>query len=214
MRRSKKGQWFVLAVLVLPLLSFGILRIKDTFFPTLSYYGDNFLESAKAKAIRIGPFHFMNQDGKETDSSFTSGKVWVACYFFTRCPSICPRMITGMGDVQTKYKDDDRLRMVSFTVDPMHDTPPVLHQYATERDIDSRQWRLLTGEKKDLYRFAREDLKLDASDGDGGPTDFIHSDRLVLIDRDNYVRGYYDGTEPAEVRQLMRDIDKLLNTNH
>ena len=176
----------------------------------MPYYGNDFTQIDKGNARKVASFEFANQEGQTITGDFVEGKVWVACYFFTTCPTICPRMITGMGNIQQKFASEDRLKLVSFTVDPKNDTPEVLQKYAKDRDIDTWQWNLLTGDKKDLYRYARKELTLMATDGDGGPQDFIHSDRLVLLDQNNYIRGYYDGTETSEVNQLITDIKKLL----
>jgi protein SCO1/2 len=138
------------------------------------------------------------------------GKVWVACYFFTTCPTICPKMISGMKEVANVYTLNEQFGMISFTVDPVQDTPEKLKAYALARNLPTHQWHLATGRKTDLYRFARKGLMVVATDGDGGPGDFIHSDKLVLIDQESRIRGYYDGTEPSEVKQLTRDVAKLL----
>ena len=201
---------FIMFVICVPLLAFALVRYAEFNNSTLPFYGDNFTEVTASEAKKVNAFDFINQDGKHFNNAALNSKVWVACFFFTTCPSICPKMISGMGDIQKSYYNDVRLRMVSFTVDPYHDTPGVLKQYARLRNINTRQWNLVTGKKPDLYRYARKELKLMATDGDGGPTDFIHSDRLVLIDQNNYIRGYYDGTEPSEVKKLTDDIRKLL----
>jgi protein SCO1/2 len=98
----------------------------------------------------------------------------------------------------------------SFTVDPLRDSVGRLKVYADKHGIKS-DWHLLTGDKISLYKFARTDLLIDATDGDGGPADFIHSDQLVLIDPLKQIRGYYNGTEESEVNRLIRDINKLEN---
>lgn len=213
MKKNKLVIWFVVLVLVVPIVAFGLLRYSESHFKNLPYYGDSYQEQDRTKAYQVSSFRFTNQDGKETTGDFTSGKIWVVCYFFTRCPSICPKMISGMGDVQEKFKNEEALKMVSFTVDPEHDTPEILNNYAHSKGINTKQWKLVTGTKQDLYRYARRELKLVATDGDGGPGDFIHSDRLVLLDKQNHIRGYYDGTAPSEVKQLIRDIERLLTTN-
>lgn len=202
--------WFVTLVICVPLLAFTLVNYVESNSKSLPYYGENFVEIKKSEDRKVGDFEFTNQDGLTQVSTFVKGKVWIACYFFTTCPTICPRMIAGMGDIQREFSDEDQLRMVSFTVDPDKDTPEVLKQYASIRNINTAKWNLLTGNKKDLYKYARKELTLLATDGDGGPQDFIHSDRLVLIDQDNLIRGYYDGTESTEVKQLIKDIRKLI----
>lgn len=118
-------------------------------------------------------------------------------------------MMADMRAVQIAFSGDDRVRIVSLTVNPEQDTPAQLKAYAVKRRIDLRQWQLGTGDKKALYRFARKGLGIAATDGDGGPNDFIHSDRFVLVDQDGHIRGYYDGTSPAEVGELVKDIRRL-----
>jgi protein SCO1/2 len=208
--RRKIYFWFVTLVISLPLLAFSFVRYIESNNQSLPFYGENVNEKSAEEAKKVNSFQFTNQDGNTLDGKFVEGKVWVACYFFTTCSTICPKMIAGMGDIQRNFSNEDRLRMVAFTVDPVNDTPEVLKEYATTRNINTKQWSLLTGNKKELYRYARKELALLATDGDGGPQDFIHSDRLVLIDQNNFIRGYYDGTEPAEVKQLIIDIKKLL----
>lgn len=202
--------WFVVLVTAVPVLAFTVVRFIESNNQNLPYFSDNYIQVKAEEAKPIHHFEFTNQDGKPVDATFVEGKVWVACYFFTTCPSICPRMISGMAEIQQVYSNNDQLRMVSFTVDPTRDTPQVLAEYAKSRKINTRQWNLVTGDKKELYRYARKELTLLATDGDGGPQDFIHSDRLVLIDQNRYIRGYYDGTEPGDVKQLNLDIRKLL----
>ena len=114
-----------------------------------------------------------------------------------------------MQTVQSAFKGDDNVKIISLTVNPEEDTPKQLKEYALKRKIDLRKWQLGTGNKRDLYRFARNGLFITATDGDGGPNDFIHSDKFVLIDRNDHIRGYYDGTSPAEVAQLIKDIRRL-----
>lgn len=202
--------WFVSLVICVPLLAFALVRYVESNNRSLPYYGENFTEIKENEARKVGAFEFTNQDGKMLTSKFVEGKIWVACYFFTTCPTICPKMIAGMGDIQQAFPDEDQIKMVSFTVDPDKDTPELLKHYANIRNINTSQWNLVTGTKKDLYKYARKELTLMATDGDGGPQDFIHSDRLVLVDQNNLIRGYYDGTEPNEVKQLITDIKKLI----
>jgi protein SCO1 len=138
------------------------------------------------------------------------GKVWVADFFFTRCPTICPVMTNNLQDVQEAFLGNENLKILSFTCDPEYDRPEQLSNYAAAFAADTKQWQFVTGEKSSLYRFARNELSITATDGDGGETDFIHEQYLVLVDKDGFIRGFYDGTKPYEVKLLIRDIKKLL----
>lgn len=201
---------FIIAVIGVPLIAFTLVRYIESNFSGLPYYAEDFSKINKDQAKKVEPFNLVNQEGDTITGDFVEGKVWIACYFFTTCPGICPIMIDGMREIQQEFLKEENLRLVSFTVNPEIDSPEVLKHYAHNRNVNTKQWNFVTGEKRELYRYARKELNLTATDGDGGLQDFIHSDRLVLIDQENYIRGYYDGTETAEVRQLASDITKLL----
>lgn len=150
-----------------------------------------------------------DQDGRTVLLPGFRGKILVAHFFFSRCPASCPKMMQHMRLLQQTFGEDPRLELLSLTVDPGYDTPPVLANYARKYGVDSTSWLLLTGDKKQLYRIARTDLHVTASDGDGGPEDFIHSDQMVLVDPKGNIRGYYTGTADREVNKLINDIKIL-----
>lgn len=211
MKISRKG-WilFISISLLLPILAYAAYRWVDNNLNKLPYYAQNYTVRSIPPYFTVPAYSFLNQDSVMVNNSFTDNKIWVAHYFFTTCPSICPKMMNGMGDVAQAFKNNNDVKLVSFTVDPVKDVPSVLKTYADLRHINASQWQLLTGEKKPLYAFARKGLFIVATDGDGGPGDFIHSEKLVLIDRENHIRGYYDGTEPSDIQLLINDINRLL----
>ncbi|MDX1653057.1 MAG: SCO family protein [Brumimicrobium sp.] len=164
---------------------------------------------------RIGEFEFLNQNNKPISLKDVKGKVFVAEYFFTTCKSICPKMTEQMTRVQKKFRGNDDVKILSFTVDPDHDTVEVLRTYATKYNAKDGQWHFLTGNKKDLYDLARNSFFVlkpaeAANLGDAG-SDFIHTNNFVLVDQELRIRGYYDGTSISEVNTLMEDIKILLN---
>ncbi len=214
MKLSKKG-WLLFTgiALVVPVVFFAGFSWYNT-VKRLPYYGPAFALQEQEPYYRVSDFAFVNQDGRELTDQFIEGKVWVIHYFFVSCPSICPRMMNGLISVQEAYRGNPEVRLISVTVDPGHDTPEVLKSYADAKHVDTAQWQLLTGSKEDLYRYARNVLSIVATKGDGGPGDFIHSEKLVLIDRSRHIRGYYDGTEQSEIRHLIRDIDRLTKQNN
>lgn len=142
------------------------------------------------------------------------GKVWVTNFFFTTCRSICPVMQENMVEVQKVFAGNPRVRIVSFTVDPERDTPEVLRAYAQRKGAIPGQWTFVTGEKKAIYRLARQGFKLAAEDVpeeiQGTRHDFIHSEKFVLVDSQGRIRGYYSGLDMEQVRQLIDDIRYLL----
>ena len=166
---------------------------------------------------RIGEFSLQNQAGEMITLDHVKGKVFVVEYFFTTCQSICPKMTAQMTRVQKEFKGNDEFKILSFTVDPKHDTVEVMKTYAEKHNAIKGQWHFLTGSKKELYHLARnsffvlkpaETPKL----GDAG-SDFIHTNNFVLVDQQLRIRGYYDGTSITEVNELMEDIQILLNEN-
>jgi protein SCO1 len=189
---------FVIVVIVVPLSVFGITQWYETHVQRLPVLGpENHI---------ISSFHFKDQTGHFVDNQMWKGKIVVADFFFTSCPAVCPKVVYQLKRVQA-YAGKNII-ISSFTVDPERDSVGKLKNYADYMGIGSN-WHLLTGEKMALYRFARKDLMIVATDGDGGPADFIHSENLVLIDPMGKIRGYYKGTEETEVNSLIHDIDKL-----
>jgi len=200
------------------ILGFGGFQLWSWYEDTvdLPYFGKKKefaanLRQAKVKGFEpVADFSFINQDSLAIKNDAIIGKVWVADFFFTRCPSICPQMTNNLQLVQEAFAGQEDLQILSFTCDPEHDRPRELRDYAASFDANPDAWQFITGEKDQLYRFARKQLFITATDGDGGETDFIHEQYLVLIDKDGYIRGYYDGTEVYEVKILINDIKKIL----
>jgi protein SCO1/2 len=208
----KNKVWFLffIGVIAIPLLAFSAVRWYDNNMATLPYYYQGTsVESENVKHFTVPDFAFVNQDSSALNSHFIKGKVWVINYFFTSCPTICPKMMANMQSIQKAFSKDDRVRLISLTVDPDHDTPAKLKRYSTLKHIDVLQWRLGTGSKEELYGFARHGLFITTTDGDGGVGDFIHSEKIILVDRQNHIRGYYDGTDADDVNQLIKDIARL-----
>ena len=161
------------------------------------------------KDHRIGDFKLINHRDSIATIKDWENKIVVADFFFTRCPSICPKMTRSLKKVQDATSKNKNVLITSFTVDPEHDSAPVMRQYIKKFGINESNWYLITGPKKDIYRLARKSFQVIATDGDGGPNDFIHSDQLILIDKQKRIRGFYEGTEQKEIEQLIKDIQKL-----
>ena len=198
MKSGRTIYLFVIMVIAVPVAVFGITQWYEKHFQHLPILGP--------EKHAIGNFSFTDQQGRTIDQDHWKGRIVVACYFFTSCPSVCPKVMYQLKRIQA-YGDKNVL-ISSLTVDPDRDSVGKLRSYAEHMGVKSK-WLLLTGEKINLYRFARRDLMIVAADGDGGPADFIHSDNLVLIDPALRIRGYYKGTDETEVNQLIHDIDKL-----
>lgn len=170
-------------------------------------------KSALPEYGQIGQFALTNADGQPFTQAKLDGKVWVAAFMFTRCPSICPRMMGHMRTLQDHAKQQGvTLSLVSFSVDPENDTPPVLRQFAERYGADLSNWAFLTGEHRAIRDASVNGFKL-ALEGtaDANKADFgiLHSAYLVLVDQRRYVRGYYDVTEEGALDRLLADADAL-----
>ncbi len=162
----------------------------------------------------IGEFSFVNQDSLTVTLNEVKGKIHVAEYFFTHCQSICPKMNKQMQRVHRKFKSNDDVKILSFSVDPENDTVQRMKWYANKHGASGNNWHFLTGDKEELYQLARKSyFTLKPAEarnlGDAG-SDFIHTNNFVLVDRELRIRGYYDGTNQATVTKMMRDIELLL----
>lgn len=195
------GRKVVLAILSVALGVFIALKIqiwKVSTAASLPVYGE------------IPEFSLIEHHGQEINLEKLKGNVWVADFFFTSCAGICPRMTEQMTRVQEAFKNNDKVKIVSFTVDPETDSVWVLSMYAKGWGAIDGKWFFVTGDKKKIYELARKGFKLPVEEGDGGPGDFIHSDRFVLIDTKGRIRGYYGGTDPEDVDNLIRDVKLIL----
>jgi protein SCO1/2 len=160
----------------------------------------------------IRPFSFQNQDGKTVTEKDVAGKVFVAEYFFTTCPGICREMNENMRIVYDALKEEKDFLILSHTCDPDTDSVQQLKKYADGMNVDTDRWIFLTGRKDSLYNMARVSYTIDDPNDNlvNMEDDFMHSQLWALVDRKGDVRKIYDGLKEAEVRQLVKDAEKLL----
>lgn len=162
---------------------------------------------------RVRQFSFVDQDGKIVTNEDVKGKVYVVEYFFTTCKGICPKMNENMNKVYQAFRGNNDVLILSHTVDPRKDTVQAMKEYSLRFEADPNQWLFLTGDKKELYDMARYSYLVTASDDTASTdiqSDFIHTDRFVLVDRTGHIRGQYEGTDVASVNKLIEDIKELL----
>jgi len=155
-----------------------------------------------------GAFSFINQEGKQINEKSVENKVTLVEFFFTSCPSICPRMNENLKEVYKKFKQDTGFMILSYTVDPERDSVSVLKKYAQRYEAGTPGWEFLTGDKDALYKSASRDYLLTAVDS--GSFNFIHTQYVVLLDRQRRIRGFYDGTNKESILKLESDIKTLL----
>ena len=161
----------------------------------------------------IADFKLINQNGDTISQADYADKIYVADFFFTTCPTICPVMTANMADIQQIIKDDDEVMLLSHSVTPEIDSVPQLKKYALEKGVIDAKWNLVTGDKKQIYELARKSYLAVLTDGDGGPYDMIHTENFILVDKERRIRGFYDGTSSDEVAQLLEDL-KVLKSSY
>ncbi len=155
-------------------------------------------------------FSFMNQDSQIVSNVDVQGKVHVMDFFFTSCPTICPKMKANMLTVYEKFLEEDRLVLVSHSIDTRHDSVPVLKEYSERLEVGAPRWHFVTGEKENIMGIAR-DYMVTAMEDTLSPGGYAHSGAMILLDKKRNIRGYYDGTSAKETAKMIKDIDRLLD---
>ena len=154
----------------------------------------------------IADFSLTNQNGETITQDDYTDKIYIADFFFTTCPTICPIMTKNMASVQEKIMDDPEVMLLSHSVTPQIDSVAQLKKYALEKGVVDAKWNLVTGNKKDIYELARKSYLAVKTDGDGGPYDMIHTENFILVDKQKRIRGFYDGTKEEDIQKLLEDL--------
>lgn len=221
-----KKFWILFGLLAVPSIAYLYLQTGKNNFKPLEILGpiEVISKTVDGRQVNdtvyhtINGFSLLNQDSVVVTDSIFKGKIHIANFMFTTCGSICPKMSNEMMRVQHAFEKDTDVVIVSYTVDPEHDTPSILKEYAFKHKAITNKWFFLTGDKKTIYDLARNSYFLVAGEGDGGPEDFIHSEMFTLIDKEGRIRGgkdkkgnmlTYDGTNILDVNRLIEDIDVL-----
>lgn len=161
----------------------------------------------KGTGHRTLPFKLVNQYGDTITEKNVEDKIFVADFFFTTCPSICRDMAVEKRRLQDVFKDDDQIMILSHTVTPEMDSVPVMYEYAEMQGAIKGKWELLTGDKPQIYKLARQSyFAVMDEGGNGDESDFIHTENFVLVDPNKRIRGFYDGTSKEDVDLLIADI--------
>ncbi len=217
----------LLIAIILPVSSYFIVKYysEDAVIMPKHFYYDTILTTTEnGKVLTDTIWHHVqnvcltNQLGKKINLDDIKGKIIVIDFFFTRCPSICPTLTKNMYKLQQSFKnpsgknvaDTMIVQFLSFSVDPERDSVPVLKIYADKYNVDHESWWMLTGNKKIIYDFGINELKLGMVDGEGVDTSFIHTEKFVLLDKEHIVRGYYNGLDTTSLAYLAEDIGKLM----
>lgn len=188
--------WVALGVIIIAIAGINLWSVFDTKPEVLT----------QTVAVSVPDFSLTNQQGASLARSDMAGKIWVADFIFTSCPTICPAMTQEMARLQSEFVADP-IYFVSFSVDPERDTVEVLSRYATAYGADDRRWHFLTGDKANIYQLAEQGFSLAA--GHKG-SEILHSPRFILVKRDGNIHDYYDSRSKPAMTRLRQDIKTLL----
>lgn len=224
-KNSNKKFWIGIAVACLLPLSFYLIAklLKKDHIIMPHYFRADKVDSISAdgKMNYDTSFHqtkeleLTNQLGDEVKmNEDLKGKIIIINFFFTHCPNVCPQLTRNMAMFQKAFRKDakkefriaDEIQLVSITVDPTRDSFQALRVYADKFGVDHDHWWFLTGDKKTIYDYARNELGLATGAGDGGAEDFIHTEKIIVLDKERFIRGYYDGLDTASLKKCADDV--------
>ncbi len=216
---NKKAILSLLLAILLPLTGYWLVKYfsKDAVFIPHRYFYDSVVVKEKNGKTstdtiwhKVKSIPFTNQLGQKVSFDDLKGKVIVLDFFFTRCPSICPGLARNMKKLQDSFvKNDSIVQFISISVDPEHDSVPQLRKFADRFEVNHDTWWFVTGDKKQVYDFALQEIKASIADVNVD-TAFIHTENFFLLDSNHIVRGWYNGFDTARQAELVRDIPTLM----
>lgn len=175
----------------------------------LPIFGHRTVEGTDTIYHTIAPFQFVDQDSSIITNETFKGKIYIADFFFTSCRTICPIMKTQMLRVYDSLQNDPDVLILSHTIDPEYDTVALLRDFAQRLGVESSKWHFVTGVQDSIYKIAQTSYFATALADDNEPDGFIHSGAFLLIDKQQRIRGKYDGTKEEEVNKLIQDVKRL-----
>lgn len=196
--------------ILLIIISIGITScFQKTDHQPLPVLGFPKEENGQEVLHQIPDFRFLNQDSVWIDNAYFSDNIYVADFFFTTCPSICPLVTRSMLKVYETFENEDLVKLCSYTLDPDYDKVNVLKAYADNLDVTSKKWTFLTGNKDSIYDLTEAYFSVVIED-DEAPGGINHSGKLLLIDKERHIRAFCEGTDPDDVDDFIKDIHKLV----
>ncbi len=195
-------------LILLPLIIWACSQTKTS--NELPIYGNTIYEDNDTIYHTIQKFELMDQDSLVITNESMASKIYVADFFFTSCPTICPTMKAQMLRVYQNFEGNEEVSILSHTIDPVYDTIPLLNDYANRLGVNSDQWKFLWGDQDTIYDLAETSYMSIADEDSGAPGGFVHSGAFLLVDKKGRIRGVYDGTQADQVDILMKDMEKLL----
>ena len=213
----KRYRYFGIVFLVISILIIAMIyNVLDVYKPLPIYQpamvNAELVDSTiqyKKKYHKIADFKLINQNGNTITQNDYKDKIYVADFFFTTCPTICPIMTDHMREIQEKLIDDQDVLLLSHSVTPIIDSVAQLKKYAKLKGVNDAKWNLVTGDKKHIYELARKSYLAVKTNGSGDEYDMIHTENFMLIDKKSRIRGFYDGTDSEDIERLLNDIKIL-----
>jgi protein SCO1 len=197
--------FFFLSVCLIALFS----ACEDKKPQRLPIFGNRELVNGDTVYRTVRNFTFIDQDSQLVNNATFAGKAYVVDFFFIHCPTICPKVKAQAMRVYQKFKTDDRLLMLSHTIDTKHDTVAALKVYANKLGIETQKWHLVTGDHDEIYAIADDYFSVAQENADA-PGGFDHSGLLILVDKDRHIRASCDGTDPEDVTLFLDEVELLL----
>lgn len=176
----------------------------------LPFLGNTIFEGNDTIYHTIQDFKLVDQDSSWVTNETFADQVYIADFFFTSCPTICPKMKAQMLRVYKKFESNSEVAILSHTIDPTYDTVALLKDYSERLGVRSDKWKFVTGDQDYIYDLAEKSYVSLADEDSNAPGGFVHSGAFLLVDKDRRIRGFYDGTVPEQVDVLMNDIERLL----
>jgi protein SCO1/2 len=204
----------LILILLVPSLAYLVLTTGKHNIKKLQYFGPKSLAANGKDTIyhTIPAFSLIDQDGNPFGDKDLNNKIYVANFFFTSCPTICPKMQTLMKKIQDTddFKKLNDFKLVSFTVDPDNDTPEKLKEFSNLIKAEKNRWYFLTGNRDSIYDLAYKGFMVNAMEDKKADGGFLHSDIMLLIDKEKRVRGIYEGTSYKDVKRLIDEAKVLV----
>ena len=200
----------VILVLQLPAIFFIISKFNHQ-VDKLPIYGNKEMASNGDTIYhKLPDFHFVTQENKPISLDSLAGKIHIADFFFTTCPGICPKLTKNLEKVHAFVNTVSAVHIVSYSIDPKHDSIPVLAAYAKKHRANPAKWSFVWGNQDSIYALATKGYLVTAEQGNGPENGFLHSQKVVLIDKEFRIRGFYDGLNPAELERMIAEIKLLM----
>ncbi|MGH2646125.1 MAG: SCO family protein [Ginsengibacter sp.] len=216
---SKKAILALMIAILLPTVGYLLTDYyskRDIQMPARYFYDSVSVSEKNGKTIydtiwhHVNNIEFTNQFGKKVSFADLKGKIIVLDFFFTRCPSICPRLAKAMKKLQSSFAGNDSIvQFISISVDPVHDSVPELRKWAEKYNVDPDSWWVLTGNRDSIYHFAINEMKANIADVTVD-TSFVHTEDFFLLDKERVIRGWYNGFDSTAQKKLVRDIPLLM----